>query len=160
MIMIWALNLSNEKINTPDLILNSWPNINCNSCMECNLEENVPLEIVCSDQITRTSQGPDLHTKTNLYFTRLDHVCVCPRSGDIISTSQTLHIAASTIRSFQFVDKQTLEHLTQHWQWQSQTRRLTTTTAFTNWLSTTTAGLWSKGFIQTLSPQLLPKCQT
>ena len=54
--------------------------MNCNSCMECNLEENVPLEIVFSDQITQgqasRSQGPDLHTKTNLYFTRLDQVCV------------------------------------------------------------------------------------
>ena len=64
----------------PDLIVKSWPNMNCNSCMECNLEENVPLEIVFSDQITQGqasgSQGPDLHTKTNLYFTRLDQVCV------------------------------------------------------------------------------------
>ena len=77
MIMFWALNLLSEIIKTADLIYNSWPNINCNSCMECNLEENVPLEIVCSDQITRDKPGAgSAHQDKFIFYETWPCLCV------------------------------------------------------------------------------------
>ena len=77
MIMIWALNLLSEIIKTADLIYNSWPNINCNSCMECNLEENVPLEIVFTDQITRDKPGAgSAHQDKFIFYETWPCLCV------------------------------------------------------------------------------------
>ena len=79
MIMIWALNLLSEIIKTADLIYNSWPNINCNSCMECNLEENVPLEIVFTDQITRDKPGAgSAHQDKFIFYETWPCLCVSP----------------------------------------------------------------------------------
>ena len=92
--------------------------------MECNLEENIPLEIVFSDQITQDKPGAgSAHQDKFIFYETWPCLCVSlhcsQRHNQHISRHCTLQLQESD--RFNLLTNN-LEHLTQHWQWQSQTR--------------------------------------